>query len=169
MRTTNIAALVVCLMLVSCTGESFSVRRQMLEKTNVAAFFDNWVRAVSNMERDSVFAMYHQVPELRVFYPDGRVSQGWDEERAMLNGFFDRVEMINLVTRGREVEVLSPSVAVTTFRFTLDALVDGEPLQPSVDGIASITWIKDENDERWKIHTQHASVASPIGTRVSPF
>ena len=141
----------------------------MLEKTNVAAFFDNWVRAICNMERDSVFAMYHKVPELRVFYPNGQVSIGWEEEHTRLREFFDRVEMVNLVTRGREVDVLSPTVAVTTFRFTLDALVDGAPLQPSLVGTAAITWIKDETDERWKIHTQHASVATPTGGNASSF
>lgn len=162
MRNVTLMAVVVCLLLNSCSEDSLSVRRQMLERTNVTAQFDSWVRAISNLERDSVAGMYDQVAELRTVYPNGQISRGWEEERSFQSEFFERAELVNFVTRGLEVEIIGPTMANTTFRFSIDLVMNGEQLAAPVEGFATILWLKDIASDRWKIHTQHASIALPF-------
>jgi ketosteroid isomerase-like protein len=144
-------------LLTACSGGELSVRQQFLAQSSVSVQFDTWVRSINNQNQDSLALVYHQVPELRALNTDGTVSRGWDETREYWNEFFDGVEIVNFVTDGHEIEVLSQHVVLMTFRHMLDTeRTDGER-GSDARGRGTIVWTRDVVDGLWKIHMLHLS------------
>ncbi len=162
MRYAGSVLLVACGLIVACSGRDLSVRGQFLAQSNVSVQLETWIRAINNQDRDSVAAVYHQVPELRILNIDGTVSRGWEEERDRQSQFFDDFEIVNFVVDGIEIEVVNDALVLTIFRQTLDAERNTGQRDATVSGLGTIVWIKDTVDDVWKIHTLHMSARQRV-------
>ena len=157
MRHSKLTLVLACAVLLACT-DSLSLRELRVEEQAVEAQLSTWVRSINNREHDSVAAMYHQVPELTVVWPDGHISRGWEEEQLAQTELFNSIERINFVKQSPQIEILSPKVALTTFRHSWDVVhLGGRPDTPRA-GSVTVVWVKDTMDNMWKIHTEHISL-----------
>lgn len=157
MRRSYPLLLLACMILIACSSE-MSLRARMVAEQQVRARFDTWVRAMNNMDVDSLLAMHQNVPELTVIWPDGRVAHGWEEERALRQEALEGVDRINFGVKNVEIQILSRSIALVTFRSSTDVMLDdGERGIPSA-GYVSMVWVRDRADNRWKIRMEHHSV-----------
>jgi uncharacterized protein (TIGR02246 family) len=164
MRRSYPLLLLACITLIACSTE-MSLRARAEAEQEVRARFDTWVRAMNNMDMDSLLAMHQAVPELLVIWPDGRVAHGWEEERALHQESLEGVDRINYGVQNIEIQILSHDVALVTFRYSTDIMLDdGERGTPNA-GYVSMVWVRDRADDQWKIRMEHHSVrrAAPQG------
>lgn len=139
-----------------------STRERMLEQQAVDARLTTWVRVMNNASQDSLFAMYHQVPELQVMWPDGKRTTGWDETQQAWTDFYANTDYMNFVAQSPDVQILSPDVAVTSFHHSMDIVRQRQRLPVSA-GYGVVVWVKDASDGLWKIHLSQISVVSASG------
>jgi hypothetical protein len=149
-----------CAVLLACTQEV--TRREILvEQQVVEDRLNSWVRLMNNAKLDSLMLFYDQVPELQVLWSDGQRTGGWEETEQGIRDFFGGLQWMNFVVSEIEVEVLSQRAATTTFRHSTDIIRrDGQRL-PVSSGQGTQVWLKDQDDDLWKIHTSHVSVSQP--------
>jgi len=152
--------LVFVVLLASCSTE-MSLRERSEAEQAVNARLNSWVRAINNAEMDTLLLMHHRVSELTVIMGDGTEANGWEEEEALYRSFFEGVERVNLVMQRADVEILSPELAITTFRHSMDTMPEDEERLPPVAGHGTILWVKDRMDNQWKIHLSHMSYRPP--------
>ena len=158
MRRSQLLLAFTCVALVACSTE-MSLRARTEAQQELQARVDTWVRAMNNMDLDSLLTMHHAVPELKVVWPDGRVTHGWDEEQALHREAVEGVDRINFGVQNIEIEVLKRDVALVTFRHSTDIILeDGERGMPTA-GAVSMVWVKDGG--QWMIHMEHHSVRPP--------
>ena len=157
MRRSYLLLLLASMTLVACSTE-MSLRARAEAEQEVRTRFDSWVRALNNMDLDSLAPMHHAVPELTVIWPDGRVAHGWQEEEALHQEEMQGVDRINFGVQNVEIQILSPRVALVIFRHSTDIIMqDGERGTPKA-GHVSMIWIRDRQDDQWKIQMEHHSV-----------
>ncbi|UCG88433.1 MAG: nuclear transport factor 2 family protein [Gemmatimonadota bacterium] len=163
MRQSHLLVLLASTTLVACSPE-MSLRARAEAEQEVRARFDTWVRAMNNMDMDSLLLMHHAVPELTVIRADGRVAHGWEEEEALHQEAMEGVDRINFGVQNVEVQVLTRRIALVTFRHSTDVILeDGERGEPYA-GHVSMVWLRDREDDQWKIHMEHHSVRrTPTG------
>ena len=158
MRRSHLLLACICVTLVACSVD-MSVRARTEAEQELQTRVDDWVRAMNNMDLDSLLTMHHAVPELKVIWPDGRVAHGWDEEQALHQQAMEGVDRINFGVQNIEIEVLTRDIALVTFRHSTDIIrEDGERGMPTA-GSVTIVWVKDAGE--WKIHLEHHSVRPP--------
>lgn len=156
MRRQSKALVVIACVLVLACDSGMSLREEMVIEQAIEGRFDNWVRYVNNHSADSVAAMYHQVPELVFIWSTGEINRGWEEARAAQMELFESSDRINLVPSNTEIQVLSPDIAMITLRYSVDIMYKDGTREPR-GGHGTQIWMKDPNDETWKIHLQHFS------------
>jgi uncharacterized protein (TIGR02246 family) len=162
MRRSHLLLVLAGATLLACYAE-MSLRARTEAEREVQARFDTWVRAMNNMDLDSLLVLHNPVPELTVIWPDGRVARGWEEESAQHEQSMQGVDRVNFGVQNVEIQVLSPAVALVTFRHSTDViLADGERGSPTA-GSVTLVWTKDRADDLWKIHLEHHSVRPPSG------
>ena len=161
MRRSSPIAVSAAAALLACAGDELTIRQRLISEHDVTARYETWVRSMNNRDTDSLAALYHQVPELRVVWPDGRVSRGWEDVRTAQTAFFDGIERVNFVPQAREVAILSSTVAVTMLGYSLDVARFGGRRDEPASGIVTLIWVNDETDGLWKVHSQHVSVTPP--------
>ncbi len=148
--------LVFVVVLASCQSE-ISLRQLSEAERAVNERLNSWVRAINNAEIDTLVLMHHRVSELTVIMGDGSEAHGWDEEEALYRSFFEGVERVNLVMQREDVEIVSTDLAITTFRHSIDIMLPDEERRAPVAGHGTIIWVKDQQDDQWKIHLSHIS------------
>jgi ketosteroid isomerase-like protein len=122
----------------------------MAQRELVEARLNTWTRVINNKATDSLFALYHQGDSLRVMWPNGRRTIGWEATRQAWRDFYGQTDYMNFVVQSPTVEILSPTVAVATFRHSTD-IVRGGRRQPVRPGYGTVIWKKDA-DGNWKIY-----------------
>ena len=122
---------------------------------------------MNNRWIDSIAAAYDHSATMSVQWPDGKWTHGWDEERLQEKAFYESISFMNLGVQDPRIEILSPTVAVATFRHSTDIIVSGQR-QPVTSGLATFVWIKDLTEPnramQWKLHTAewaNSTVAAP--------
>ncbi len=158
MRRSHLLLACICVTLVACSVD-MSVRARTAAVQELNTRIDAWVRATNNMDLDSLAAMHHAVPELKVIWPDGSVAHGWDEEQAMHQESTEGVDRINFGVQNWEIEVLKRDVALVTLRHSTDIILEGGERASPTAGSVSMVWVKDAGE--WKIHLEHHSVRPP--------
>lgn len=134
------------------------MRERLVAEQQVEERLTTWFRLQNNARLDSLIYLYHQVPELTVVRPDGRRTQGWDEELQAIRDFYGTIRYMNFVLQERETEVWSRDVAITTFRHSTDIVQADGRRRPVAVGTGTIVWVRDPQDKLWKIHTQQIAV-----------
>lgn len=160
MKRSKLVLVLACVAVVACTQE-MSQREMLLAEQAVDSRANAWVRAWNNADQDSIAAFYHQVPALKVMWPDGSRTDGWEATEQGIQDFFGGINYMNFGVTDLELEVLSPDAAVTTFRHSTDIVQRNGQRQPVQNGWGMILWMLDGQDNLWKIHTSYIGVRSP--------
>lgn len=155
MRNNRWMLIVAVTVVLACT-QGLSRRERVVIEEAVEGQVDAWVKYMNNARRDSLFSMYYQVPTLVVLWPNGKKTTGWEETEAEWQSFYSTTSFMNFVPQSATIEVLSPTIALATFRHSTDIQIQGQR-QPTVAGSASVLWMRDRTDGAWKIHTSHIS------------
>ena len=158
MRRLQLLLVFICVALVACSVD-MSVRARTAAVQELNTRIDDWIRATNNMDLDSLAVMHHDVPELKVIWPDGTVTHGWDEEQAKYREATEGVDRINFGVQNREIEVLKRDVALVTLRHSTDIILEDDERASPNAGSVTLVWVK--HDGEWKIHLEHHSVRPP--------
>jgi hypothetical protein len=118
---------------------------------------ETWARLMNNARIDSLLAMYEQSPTLVVMRGNGSRSRGIDQEEEQLRAFYRDIQYMNFVMQSPTTELLSADVALTTFGHTTDVVGADNRRRPVVAGRGTIVWMRDAEEDVWKIHLLHIS------------
>lgn len=155
--------------------QELSTRERIVQRELVEDRLNSWVRVMNNAAptrrrgpearreqagaMDSLFAMYAEEDDLIVIWPDGQHTQGWEEMQEGWRSLYGAIEGLNFVLQSPTVRVLSPSVAVSTFRHSTDMRRDLQQTNVRA-GYGTLIWIRGE-DGSWRIHLSHIGYADP--------
>lgn len=163
MRRSHLMLVLASVAVVGCSTE-LSLRTRAEAEQAVQARVDTWVRAMNNMDLDSLLVLHSQTPELTVIWADGTVAHGWEEEEQLHEQALQGVDRVNFGVQNIEIQVLSRDIALVTFRHSTDViLADGERGTPTA-GFVTMVWTEDPADGEWKILMEHHSVRPPAGS-----
>jgi ketosteroid isomerase-like protein len=145
---------IVCATTLGCaqklTRQEKAVQEQVLQDRAT-----EWMRVLNNQEQDQLATFYHQGIELTVAWFDGHRTRGWDEESLAVEQFFRDVATLNLGLQDLVVDVLSPTIALSTFRYSADVILTTSD-RDIFTGQATVVWIKDDAGE-WRIYAEQMS------------
>lgn len=158
LRSTTLLGLAGVL-LAGCS-QQLSRQETVIEEQRVRERVTEWARAFSNRDTGELAAFYHQVPELTVAWMSGTRTRGWDEEQETQGQFFRNIARANFVISDLRIEILSATVALTTFRHSSDIIMTSTNRE-IFSGNGTIVWRKDEADSRWKVHAAQISRNPP--------
>jgi len=150
MKRSNLVLVLACVTLVACTQE-MTQREALSARQAVEGRANAWVTAWNNADRDSLAVFYHQVPELKVIWPDGQRTDGWEATETAIAEFYGGINYMNFGVTQLEVQVLSPNAALTTFRHSTDIVQRNGQRLPVRNGHAAVLWMMDQQDNSWKI------------------
>jgi ketosteroid isomerase-like protein len=150
----------VCATLIACTG-GMTQRERLVEQEVLQNRLATWVRVLNNAQVDSLMAMYMPGPEVRVVMPDGQRHQGWEELDEQTRYFYRSINYMNFVMQDPSTVILNQDVAISSFRHSTDIVAAGGVRQPVSAGHVTLVWLKDPQDNVWKISLEHISNNSP--------
>ena len=151
--------LLVLGVLIACTPE-LTDRERMVQQQMVETRMNTWVRALNNAQMDSLFGLYHQGDDLRVMWPNGRQTRGFEETQQAWRAFYGETDYMNFVTQSPSVEVLGPRVALATFRHSTDIVRQGQR-QPVQAGYGVVVWKRESESADWRIHLSLVAYDAP--------
>lgn len=141
---------------VACSSDDLTPQQRAVEEEAVGTRLQSWAKAMNNRWIDSIAAAYDHSATMSAAWPDGKRTHGWDEERLAQRAFYESIQFMNLGVQDPRIEILTPTVAITTFRHSTDIIVAGVR-QPVTSGLATFVWIKDlteqNRSQQWKLHT----------------
>jgi ketosteroid isomerase-like protein len=136
-------------------------RERLVEQEVLQNRLATWVRVLNNAQVDSLMAMYMPGPEVRVVMPDGQRHQGWEELDEQTRYFYRSINYMNFVMQDPSTVILNQDVAISSFRHSTDIVAAGGVRQPVSAGHVTLVWLKDPQDNVWKISLEHISNNSP--------
>jgi ketosteroid isomerase-like protein len=136
-------------------------REALVVREAVEARANAWVMAWNNADRDSLAVFYHHTPDIKVMWPSGNRTDGWEATEAAIAEFYGGVNFMNFNVTQLEVRVLSASATLTTFRHSTDVVQQDGRRQPVQNGRGMILWMLDQQDNLWKIQTSLIAVNAP--------
>ncbi len=101
--------------------------------------------------------LYLNSPDLSVLWIEGNTARGFDEFDQMIQNFYMNSSFMNFAEQSPEVDVLTATVAVVTFRHSVD-IQWFDTRRDVWSGHGTLVLTKDPVDELWKIRRQHVSV-----------
>ena len=157
MRRSMLSTAIVSVALLGCDPPDLTRQQRAVEEQFVQGRVNAWTTALNNKEPENLAGMYENSPDLTVMWLEGAKTVGFDEYEDMIADFFRRSVFMNFGAQSPHVEVLSSTVAVVTFRHSVD--VQWVDTRRDVwAGYGTLVFVKDSEDNLWKIHTQHISV-----------
>lgn len=161
MPLSRLLLVATCAALLACTQSDLTRREAMLEQQVVIERVNAWQRTMNNARIDSLLTFYHQVPELKVLWSDGRRTEGWEQTEQAIRDFYGGIQYLNFVISELEVQVLASGIAQATFRHSTDVVGRDNRRLPVAAGHGLQIWMKDREDKVWKIHTADLAVSQP--------
>ncbi len=161
MPLSKLLLVVTCTMLLACAQSELTRREAMLDQQVVIERVNAWQRLMNNARVDSVLTFYHQQPEMKVLWSDGRRSEGWEETEQAIRELYGSIQYLNFVISELEVQVLAKGIAQATFRHSTDVVGRDNRRRPVDAGHGLLVWMRDPDDRVWKIHTANLSVTQP--------
>lgn len=157
MRYSNLLPRLACLGLMACgSGAQLTNQEMAVEQQALNSLLAEWERAVNSLKPDSMALHVHRDPGFVGIWSDGRRTTGWEAESTATMEFVGRTSALNLDVQNPNTQVLSRSVAFTTFRHTID-LTDSVVGRQLFSGFGTLVWVKDPADRSWKIHARQIS------------
>lgn len=157
MRRSILSTVIVSVALLGCESPDLTAKQRAVEEQFVQGRVNAWTTALNNRELEDLAGMYENSPDLTVMWLEGAKSVGFEEYEAMIADFYGRARFMNFAAQSAYVDVLSSTVAIVTFRHSVD--VQWFDTRRDVwAGYGTLVFVKDSEDNLWKIHTQHISV-----------
>ena len=157
MRWSILSTAIVSVALLGCESPDLTLRQRVGEEQFVQGRVNAWTKALNNKEFEDLARMYENSPDLTVMWLEGTKAVGFEEYEAMIAGFYGRARFMNFAAQSAHVDVLSSTVAVVTFRHSVD--VQWFDTRRDVwAGFGTLVFVKGSEDGIWRIHTQHISV-----------
>lgn len=150
-----------CATLIACTG-GMTQRERLLEQEVLQNRLATWVRVLNNARVDSLLALYMPGSEVRVVWPDGQRTQGWEALDEQVRYFYRSINYMNFVMQDPSTVVLSSEIAISNFRHSTDIVAAGGRRRPVSAGHGTLLWLKDPQDNLWKISLEHISTNQPV-------
>lgn len=146
------------LALAACRPATMTRQEIAVQEQHVGARVQGWAKVFSNRQRDSLATFYDQTGELSMAWPDGDRRTGWEEEKAKQEEFFGMARQVNLVLQDPQVEILSPTAALVTFRHAMDIIIgDANPERRYFTGQGTMVWTRADDRSPWVIHAGQVS------------
>jgi len=161
MPLTRLLLMVTCVVLLACTQSDLSRREALLDQQVVTERVTTWQRTMNNARIDSLLTFYHQEPNLKVLWADGRRTEGWEATEQAIRDLYGSIQYMNFVISELEVQVLARGIAQATFRHSTDVVGRDNRRLPVASGHGLLIWMKDRDERVWKIHTADLAVTQP--------
>jgi ketosteroid isomerase-like protein len=157
MRRSILSTAIVSVALLGCGSPDLTRQQRAVEEQSVERRVNDWTKALNNKELEDLAGMYVNSPDLTVMWLEGAKAVGFEEYEAMTADFYGRASFMNFAAQSPHVDVLSSTVAIVTFRHSVD--VQWFDTRRDVwAGFGTLVFVKDSEDGLWRIHTQHISV-----------
>jgi hypothetical protein len=152
--------------LAGCQPAALSRQEIAVQEQNVEARLEAWAKAFSNRQLDSLATFYDQTEGLSMAWPDGERRNGWEDEAAKHEEFFNQARQVNLVLQDPRVEILSPTAAIVTFRHAMDVILgDVNPERRYFPGQGTMLWTRVDERSPWVIQVgQISETPQPVPT-----
>jgi hypothetical protein len=167
MRWSKLLPLALAVALVACAPRHLTQQQRAVEEQVLQGRVQLWEQAMNTLKPDSMGMLYEQSPGFSEAWPDGQLTRGWDQQGQALKDFAARTKSFNFDVQDPVIDILTPAVAVVTFRHASD-VADSVSARALYSGLGTMVWVKDPSDKVWKIHTLEMSrnpVAQPAGRR----
>jgi ketosteroid isomerase-like protein len=157
MRRSILPTVLASVVLLGCEAPDLTRQQRAVEEQFVQGRVTAWIKALNNKELEDLAGMYENSPDLTVMWLEGAKAVGFEDSEAMIADFYGRTRFMNFAAQSAHVEVLSSTVAIATFRHSVD--VQWFDTRRDVwAGFGTLVWVKSAEDGLWRIHTQHVSV-----------
>ncbi|MDH5549409.1 MAG: hypothetical protein OEZ42_05835 [Gemmatimonadota bacterium] len=161
MPLSRLLLMVTCAMLLACTQSDLTRREALLDQQVVIERVNAWQGTMNNARIDSLLTFYHQEPNLKVMWADGRRTEGWEPTEQAIRDLYGSIQYMNFVISELEVQVLARGIAQATFRHSTDVVGRDNRRLPVASGHGLLIWMKDQDQKVWKIHTADLAVTQP--------
>jgi ketosteroid isomerase-like protein len=168
------ALLILAAAAFAACAQNLTPQERAVEEEAVRTRLQAWDRAMNNRLLDSLAAIYDHSAGTSVAWAGGPRARGWDQVQTAMKDFFGSMSYMNFGVQDPVIDIVSPTVAVATFRHSTDVITSGVR-QPVTNGQATLVWLKDPSeqrvDQRWKLHTVQVSVtpaAAPTAQQAAP-
>ena len=157
MRWSTCSVAIVSVFLLGCESPGLSRQQRAVEEQTVQNRVTDWTNALNNRAVEELTVLYVNSPDLSVLWIEGITARGFEEFDQMIKDFFEHSSFMNFSMQSPEVDVLTATVAVVTFRHSVDIQwLDNQ--RDLWGGHGTLVFIKDPVDEGWKIRRQHVSL-----------
>lgn len=156
MRWSKLIPLALALALVACAPQRLSQQDRAVEEQAIQGRVQLWEQTMNTLKPDSMGMLFEQSPGFSEAWPDGKLVRGWDQQEQALKDFAGRTKSFNFDVQEPVIDVLTPAVAVVTFRHASD-VADSVSARALYSGLGTMVWVKDPSDKVWKIHTLQLS------------
>ena len=95
-------------------------------------------------------------PNIQAYWPSGQIARGFEEQLRIVHDFFNAVRYMNIAVQQPATEVLAARVAITTFGHSTD-LIYQDSRRVVWPGRGTLVWVRESDDDEWKIWVQHLS------------
>jgi hypothetical protein len=149
-------------LLVACQPGTMTRQERGVQEQAVQGRLNDWAKAFSNRDVDSLATFYDSSSTMTFAWPDGERTTGWKAEGEKEHQFFQTARQVNLVLQNPTVEILSPLVALTTFRHAMDVIMgDVNPERRYFTGSGTLVWTRPDAKGTWVIHAGQVSETPP--------
>ena len=114
-----------------------------------------WERGMISLKPDSMALVYDHSPDFLGAWPNGTRTHGWQQEEQAQKAFADSTTTYNFDVQEPNTQVLSTTIALTTFRHGTDVTDKGG--RAIYQGAGTILWVKDPQARTWLIHAVQVS------------
>ncbi len=128
---------------------------------SVREAFDRLIDGIRQVDAEKVMDAYERSPRLLIFNNNGTATIGWDNVRSNVVSSYEKVANVTLEITGLRVEMLGPSAAYLTCKWTQTQENDGT--LESASGRMSLVYRRIGRD--WKVVHRHTSPDNPGPTR----
>jgi hypothetical protein len=156
MRWSKLLPLALAVALVACAPRQLTQQERAVEEQVIQGRVQLWEQTMNTLKPDSMGMLYEQSPGFSEAWPDGRLTRGWDQQEQALKDFTARTKSFNFDVQDPVIDILTPAVAVVTFRHASD-VADSVSARVLYSGLGTMVWVKDRSDKVWKIHTLQIS------------
>ena len=150
MRWSKLLPLALALALAACAPQRLTQQQRAVEEQLIQGRVQLWEQAMNTLKPDSMGMLYQQSPDFSEAWPDGKMVHGWDQQQQALKDYAARTKSFNFDVQDPVIDVLTPEVAVVTFRHASD-VADSVSARALYSGLGTMVWVKDPSDKTWKI------------------
>ena len=154
MRWSTCSVAIASVFLLGCEVPELTRQQRAVDEEAVQNLVTVWATALNNRELEDLAALYVNSPGLSVLWIEGNTASGFEEFGQMMQDFYGRAEFMNFQPQSPQVDVLTATVTLVTFRHSMD-LRWFDKRRDVWAGHGTLVLTKDPVDERWRIRRQH--------------